>query len=64
MKRIPQTENGYGVRYCTSDMRLYQITQCLEKKKHTLWRLTDEGYVRLISSDSPYDLYEAAENDK
>ena len=57
VKRIPASENGSGVLCRTVSGREFQITQCLNTGTHTLWRKTPDGYGKLASAKSPFDLY-------
>ena len=57
VKRIPGTENGSGVRCMTTSGREFLITQCLNTGTHTLWRTAADGYDKLASAKSPFDLY-------
>jgi hypothetical protein len=58
---IPSSENGSGVLYTALSGQKYNISQNLDKRKHTLWKQVDGGYQRIISADSPYDLYNKIE---
>ena len=58
---IPSSENGSGVLYTALSGQKYNISQNLDKRKHTLWRQVDGGYQRIMSADSPYDLYNKIE---
>ena len=57
VKDIPETENGSGVRCVTTSGNHYIISQNLYKGEHTLWKVVNEGYIRISCADSPYDLY-------
>lgn len=56
-KKIPSSECGSGVLCETRSGKRYQITQSQEKKKHTLWKVVDDGYEKIATGDSPYALY-------
>lgn len=58
IKKLPVSECGIGVLCKTKSGKLYKISQNPDKKKHTLWRIVDEGYEKIATADSPYDLYE------
>lgn len=55
---IPSSENGSGVLYTAMSGQKYNISQNLDKRKHTLWKHVEGGYQRVAVADSPYDLYE------
>ena len=57
VKKIPTSENGAGVQCRTKSGMEYQITQCLEKQRHTLWKVVSEGYEKISTAESPHDLY-------
>lgn len=58
VKKIPPSECGTGVVCKTQSGKIYKITQNPDKGKHTLWKPLDDGYEKLATADSPYDLYE------
>lgn len=58
MKKIPSTENGPGVHCTTKEGQAYHITQCLERKRFTLWHEVNEGYEQLGTAKSPSELEE------
>lgn len=62
-KDIPRSENGTGVLCITRSGIIYKITQN-EKKRHTLWLVHDDGFEKIASSDSPYDLYDLIDMEK
>ncbi len=57
-KTLPSSENGTGVTCPTNTGQQYYISQNKEKGKHTLWRIVAEGYQKVATADSPYDLYD------
>ena len=67
VKKLPTTEYGAGVHcitrsgagvHCiTRSGKEYQISQCPEKNRHTLWKVVDGGYEKVSTADSPHDLY-------
>lgn len=64
VKKIPSTENGPGVHCTTKGGQEYYVTQCLEKKRFTLWHKVDSGYEQLGTAKSPLELYEKIPWDK
>lgn len=57
VKKMPATEYGAGVECKTKSGVIYQITQFPEKKRHTLWKVLNDGFEKVSTSDSPHDLY-------
>lgn len=57
VKKLPATEYGAGVHCITRSGKEYQISQCPEKNRHTLWKIVDGGYKKISTADSPHDLY-------
>lgn len=57
VKKLPASESGAGVRCRTRSGKEYLISQCPEKRKHTLWKVLDGGLEKLSTADSPMDLY-------
>ena len=64
VKKIPTSENGTGVLCRTKSGKEYRISQNTEKCKHTLWRKVDEGFEKMATAESPYDLYPMIDWDK
>lgn len=58
VRNIPSSDNGAGVLCVTKSGQKYQISQNVEKKKFTLWRVVDNGFVKLKIANSPVDLYD------
>lgn len=58
---LPSSEDGHGVLYKALSGQHYCISQNLEKRKHTLWKILEEGYQQIATSDNPYNLYEKIE---
>lgn len=54
---LPASENGHGVLYKALSGQHYCISQNLDKQKHTLWKITEDGYQRITNGDNPYELY-------
>ena len=42
----------------------YVISHNEEKDKHILWLIVDEGYQKIATGNSPYELYELIDWDK
>lgn len=57
IKSVPTSEDGQSVRCKTKSGKFYLITQNRGKKRFTLWRVLDNGFEKLTTGDSPYDLY-------
>ena len=55
---LPSSEDGHGVLYTALSGQKYCISQNLTKGKHTLWKCLDNGYQKITSADSPYELYD------
>ena len=49
VKKLPSSENGRGVRYISKVKQEYCISQNLEKKKFTLWKVTKCGYEKIAT---------------
>lgn len=64
VKKLPSTETGAGVLCKTRSGKLYEISQYPEKQRHTLWRVVDGGYGKIVSAESPHDLYSMIDWDK
>ena len=58
VKSIPVSEDGQSVRCKTKSGKAYLITQNRSKMRFTLWRILDDGFEKLTTGNSPYDLYE------
>jgi len=56
VKKIPSSENGPGVSCTTKNGLNYQISQNLEKMKFTLWKVTENGFIKIATANSPLDL--------
>lgn len=57
VKSIPASEDGQSVRCKTKSGKVYLITQNHGKMRFTLWRVLDDGFEKLTTGNSPYDLY-------
>ena len=57
VKFFPSSEEQSVHCYTSSGLE-YFITTNKEKHKHTLWKPVQDGYLKISSSDSPYDLYD------
>ena len=57
VKNIPTTDSAPGVTCVTKSGKKYRISQDADRGKHTLWRSVEDGYEKLETADSPYDLY-------
>lgn len=57
IKKIPISENGMGVLCKTKSGKEYRISQNIERRKHILWRKVDDGFEKIATAESPYDLY-------
>lgn len=64
VKKLPASEYGVGVHCTTKSGKEYQISQCPEKNRHTLWKIVDGGYEKVSTADSPHDLYALIDWDK
>lgn len=58
VRNIPSSDNGAGVLCTTKSGQKYQISQNVEKKKFTLWKVVDNGFVKLKVANSPVELYD------
>jgi len=58
VKKIPDSENGRGVVCKTKSGKKYVISHSEDKPKHTLWLIVEDGYQKIATGESPYDLYE------
>lgn len=58
VRNIPTSENGAGVLCTTKSGQKYQISQNVEKSKFTLWKVVENGFVKMKTASSPVDLYE------
>ena len=58
LTKLPVSENGVGVTCLTSSGEQYYISNNLDKGKLTLWRIVDNCYQKVATSNSPYDLYD------
>lgn len=56
VKKIPSSENGPGVSCTTKNGQHYQISQNLEKMKFTLWKVTENGFIKIATANSPLNL--------
>lgn len=57
VKKIPATDCGTGVTCTTKSGKQYRISQNIERRKFTLWAVVDGGYEKIVTSDSPIELY-------
>ena len=57
IKKIPASETGYGVQCHTKTKKEYLISHCLQKKRFTLWKCAPDGFEKLETAASPFDLY-------
>lgn len=64
VKKIPDSENGRGIVCKTLSGKKYVISHNEEKGKHILWLIVDEGYQKVATGNSPYELYELIDWDK
>ena len=55
VKSIPNTENGVGTSCITELGEKYLITQNPLKEQFTLWKIYEDGFERISTSDSPLD---------
>lgn len=58
VKKIPVSENGPGVLCTTKGGKQYKISQNTEKMKFTLWKVMENGFVKIATANSPLDLDE------
>lgn len=58
VKKIPYSENGNSVLCTTKKGNKYIVSQNVEKQRYTLWKISDEGYSKLLTENSPYKLYD------
>ena len=58
LTKLPSSEDGTGVTCKTLLGETYYISQSIEKRKHTLWKIIDGNYQKIATANSPYDLYE------
>lgn len=58
VKTIPNSENGTTVTNTTVSGDKYLITHCLDKQRFTLWKILSEGYEKMSTATSPFDLYD------
>lgn len=56
VRKIPASENGSGVSCTTRSGQKYQISQSLEKMKFTLWKVVENGFIKIKSANSPLEL--------
>ena len=59
VKQIPKSDNGHGVLYTKSNGNVYQISNNPIKKRFTLWKVLENGYEKISTSDNPLNLYES-----
>lgn len=64
VKNIPSSENGAGVLCKTTSGQRYQISQNTEKKKFTLWKVVENGFIKIKTANSPLELEELVPWDK
>ena len=57
VNQIPKSEDGYGVRYISESGNEYIISQNTKKEKFTLWKILENGYEKIATSDIPTSLY-------
>lgn len=58
IKNIPASENGLGVLCATKSGQQYQITQNVVKIKFTLWKVVENGFIKIKIANSPIELYD------
>ena len=58
VKQIPKSDNGHGVLYTKLNGNVYQISNNPIKKRFTLWKVLENGYEKISTSDNPLNLYE------
>ena len=58
VKQIPKSENGHGVLYTKLNGNIYQISNNPVNKRFTLWKVLNNGYEKISTSDNPLKLYE------
>ena len=58
VKQIPKSDNGHGVLYTKSNGNIYQISNNPVNKRFTLWKVLNNGYEKISTSDNPLKLYE------
>jgi len=56
LKTLPPSEDGPGMTIITASGAEFRISQNREKRRHTLWRRQNGGYVKVASAGSPLDL--------
>lgn len=63
VKSIPKSEDGSGIICSTKTEFDYQITQNTSKIKNrfTLWKILPDGYEKIASGNTPFDLYPLVE---
>ena len=59
VRSIPASDNGVGVLCKTKSGQQYQISQNIEKRKFTLWKVVNKGFVKVKTASSPVDLYDS-----
>lgn len=57
-KKIPESENGPGVRCQTTSGQEYLISQCMAPRRFTLWKKVSGGYEKELTGQSPIELYD------
>lgn len=60
VKTIPTTENGTTVTNTTVSGEKYLITHCVgtDKQRFTLWKILSEGYEKITTAATPFELYD------
>lgn len=58
VKSIPSSENGTMVTNTTMSKQQYLITHCVDKQRFTLWKVLSEGYEKIATATTPFDLYD------
>ena len=56
-QRIPASENWRGFEYTARSGNIYKVTRHIRFRRHYLWKVTEEGYEKLLEAETPYDLY-------
>lgn len=58
VKKIPESENGPGVKVTTRSKDIYHVSQRLAPLQFTLWKEVPGGFEKVATAKSPLDLYE------
>lgn len=57
VKNLPSSDYGSGVRCTNNDGEVYVISQNPLTITFTLWKVAQDGYWKIATAKSPYDLY-------